>query len=49
MHDLVRGDLEFPLRALEDFICVEGNGKPLFVLANAVDESRHGHHARDPR
>ena len=38
VHDLVRGDVEFPLRALEDFICVKGNGKPLFVLANAVDD-----------
>ena len=38
MHDLVRGDVEFPQRALEDFICVKGNGKPLFVLANAVDD-----------
>jgi len=28
----------FPQRALEDFICVKGNGKPLFVLANAVDD-----------
>ena len=35
---LVRGEVEFPLRALEDFICVKGNGKPLFVLANAVDD-----------
>jgi glutamyl-tRNA synthetase len=38
VHDLVRGDVDFPLRALEDFICVKGNGKPLFVLANAVDD-----------
>ena len=38
VHDLVRGDVEFPLRALEDFICVKGNGQPLFVLANAVDD-----------
>ena len=38
VHDLVRGDVEFPQRALEDFICVKGNGKPLFVLANAVDD-----------
>ncbi len=36
--DLVRGEVEFPQRALEDFICVKGNGKPLFVLANAVDD-----------
>jgi glutamyl-tRNA synthetase len=38
MVDLVRGEVEFPQRALEDFICVKGNGKPLFVLANAVDD-----------
>ena len=38
VHDLVRGDVEFPLRALEDFICVRGDGKPLFALANAVDD-----------
>jgi glutamyl-tRNA synthetase len=36
--DLVRGDVEFPNRAIEDFICVKGNGKPLFALANAVDD-----------
>jgi glutamyl-tRNA synthetase len=38
VHDIVRGDVEFPQRALEDFVCVKGNGKPLFVLANAVDD-----------
>ena len=38
VHDLVRGDVEFPLRALEDFICVRSDGKSLFVLANAVDD-----------
>jgi glutamyl-tRNA synthetase len=38
VDDLVRGHVEFPQRALEDFICVKGNGKPLFVLANAVDD-----------
>jgi glutamyl-tRNA synthetase len=38
VHDLVRGEVEFPLRALEDFICVKSDGKPLFVLANAVDD-----------
>jgi glutamyl-tRNA synthetase len=38
VHDLVRGDVEFPQRALEDFICVRGDGKPLYVLANAVDD-----------
>ncbi len=38
VEDLVRGEVEFPQRALDDFICVKGNGKPLFVLANAVDD-----------
>jgi glutamyl-tRNA synthetase len=38
VHDLVRGEVEFPQRALDDFICVKGDGKPLFVLANAVDD-----------
>ena len=38
MVDLVRGEVEFPHRSTEDFICVKGNGKPLFVLANAVDD-----------
>jgi glutamyl-tRNA synthetase len=38
VHDLVRGQVDFPLHALEDFICVKSNGKPLFVLANAVDD-----------
>ena len=36
--DLVRGEVSFPQRALEDFICVRGDGNPLFVLANAVDD-----------
>jgi glutamyl-tRNA synthetase len=38
VDDLVRGEVEFPLRALEDFICVRGDGRALFVLANAVDD-----------
>jgi glutamyl-tRNA synthetase len=38
VSDLIRGEVEFPNRALEDFICVKGNGQPLFVLANVVDD-----------
>jgi glutamyl-tRNA synthetase len=38
VDDLVRGEVEFPLRALEDFICVRSDGRALFVLANAVDD-----------
>jgi glutamyl-tRNA synthetase len=38
VFDLIRGEVEFPNRATEDFICVKGNGKPLFALANVVDD-----------
>ncbi|HEY1831118.1 MAG TPA: glutamate--tRNA ligase [Acidimicrobiales bacterium] len=38
VHDLIRGEVEFPNRATEDFICVKGNGQPLFALANVVDD-----------
>jgi glutamyl-tRNA synthetase len=38
VHDVVRGDVEFPLDALEDFVVVKSNGAPLFVLANVVDD-----------
>jgi glutamyl-tRNA synthetase len=36
--DLVRGEVSFPQKALDDFICVRGDGRALFVLANAVDD-----------
>jgi glutamyl-tRNA synthetase len=42
VDDLVRGEVEFPQRALEDFICVRGDGKPLFVLANVLDDRTMG-------
>jgi glutamyl-tRNA synthetase len=38
VEDLIRGDVEFPHDAMEDFVCVKSNGQPLFVLANAVDD-----------
>jgi len=38
LHDIVRGTVEFPHRAMEDFVCVKSTGQPLFVLANAVDD-----------
>ena len=38
VHDLVRGDVRFPLAAIEDFVVVKSNGQPLFVLANVVDD-----------
>ncbi len=36
--DVIRGDVEFPCAAMDDFIAVKGNGAPLFVLANVVDD-----------
>jgi glutamyl-tRNA synthetase len=36
--DVIRGDVEFPLTAMDDFVAVKGNGAPLFVLANVVDD-----------
>ena len=38
VRDLIRGDVEFPLQAIEDFVVVKSNGGPLFVLANVVDD-----------
>jgi glutamyl-tRNA synthetase len=38
VHDLVRGDVEFPNASIEDFVIVKSNGDPLFVLAVVVDD-----------
>jgi glutamyl-tRNA synthetase len=38
VHDVVRGDVEFPHAAIEDFVVVKSSGQPLFVLANVVDD-----------
>ncbi len=38
VDDLVRGRVEFPNTAMEDFVIVRGDGSPLFVLANVVDD-----------
>lgn len=38
VHDLVRGDVEFPLAPMVDFPVVKSTGQPLFVLANVVDD-----------
>ncbi len=38
VHDLVRGDVEFPCAAIDDFVAVKSTGAPLFVLANVVDD-----------
>jgi glutamyl-tRNA synthetase len=38
VSDLVRGDVEFDNEHIEDFVLVRGNGTPMFLLANAVDD-----------
>jgi glutamyl-tRNA synthetase len=38
VHDLIRGDVDFANRTIEDFIVVRSNGVPLFVLAVVVDD-----------
>jgi len=36
--DLIRGEPSFPNEVLEDFGLLKGNGDPLFLLANVVDD-----------
>ena len=38
VDDKVRGLVEFPNSAMEDFVIVRGDGSPLFILANVVDD-----------
>ncbi len=38
VDDVVRGEVVFPNDAIDDFVLVKGNGDPLFVLANVVDD-----------
>ncbi len=36
--DLVRGEVEFDSANIEDFVLLRGNGSPMFLLANVVDD-----------
>jgi glutamyl-tRNA synthetase len=38
VHDVIRGAVEFPCAAMDDFVAVKATGAPLFVLANVVDD-----------
>ena len=38
VHDEVRGEVRFPNDTIEDFVLLRGNGSPVFVLANVVDD-----------
>jgi glutamyl-tRNA synthetase len=38
VHDDVRGEITFDNSTIEDFVLLRGNGSPVFVLANVVDD-----------
>ena len=38
VHDVIRGDVEFPNANIEDFVILKSNGGAIFHLANAVDD-----------
>ncbi|MET0579152.1 MAG: glutamate--tRNA ligase [Ilumatobacteraceae bacterium] len=42
VRDLIRGDVTFDHDAIEDFVLLRGNGRPIFVLANVVDDISMG-------
>lgn len=42
VRDQVRGDVEFDNGVIEDFVLVRGNGTPVFILANVVDDRSMG-------
>ncbi|UPT20709.1 glutamate--tRNA ligase [Thermobifida alba] len=42
VEDRIRGRVEFPHSALEDFVIARGDGSALFVLANVVDDAEMG-------
>jgi glutamyl-tRNA synthetase len=39
VSDIVRGEVEFDNALVEDFVLVRGNGTPMFLLANVVDDA----------
>ena len=38
VHDLIRGEIRFPNRSLDDFVIARADGSPLYNLAVAVDD-----------
>ena len=42
VHDLVRGGVSFDNALIEDFVLLRGNGSPMFLLANVVDDLAMG-------
>lgn len=41
-QDVIRGDVTFENRNLEDFVIVRSSGEPMFLVANAVDDADLG-------
>ncbi len=39
VHDLIRGEVSFDHDTIEDFVLLRGNGTPMFLLANVVDDA----------
>jgi glutamyl-tRNA synthetase len=42
VQDQVRGSVEFDNSTIEDFVLLRGNGSPVFLLANVVDDVTQG-------
>ncbi|MGH8989613.1 MAG: glutamate--tRNA ligase [Acidimicrobiales bacterium] len=42
VHDVIRGTVTFRNETMEDFVVARSSGKPLFVLANIVDDRDMG-------
>lgn len=42
VRDVVRGDVQFDNATIEDFVLLRGNGSPVFLLANVVDDVSMG-------
>jgi glutamyl-tRNA synthetase len=42
VDDVVRGEVRFPNHTIEDFVLLRGNGSPIFILANVVDDLEMG-------
>lgn len=42
VRDLVRGEVSFDNSLIEDFVLLRGNGSPMFLLANVVDDMHMG-------
>jgi nondiscriminating glutamyl-tRNA synthetase len=42
LHDLVRGEIVFPVADIGDFVLTREDGSPVFLFANAIDDSDMG-------